>query len=309
MIKNIKQFITLIFVSTYFVASVNANESQVEGSAIVSIPALDCVIEPSQIVDVGSAVPGVVDAILADRSDLVKKGAVIAQIESSVEQAALKQAKMRAGSDTAIQLRQETAQFGRLTQKRNQTLLKKLAISVQDMDQLKTETRIAELQVRQEKENKRLAELEYLRAQSVVEQRTIRSPVDGVIMERYKFAGEYVSDEPVLRIAQLDPLHVEVIVPVNYMGHVKPGMQAEVASSAPGGEAYVATVIRVDRVADAASGTYGVRLSLSNPDYTVPAGMRCELSFLPGEGEQVEAVEKVASDSSAFSKLKLEQGG
>lgn len=306
MIKKRKQFITLIFVSTVFVATVSANDSQVGGEAIITLPALDCVIEPSQIVDVGSAVPGVVEAILADRSDIVKKGAVIAQIESSVEQAALKQAKMRAGLKTAIQLRQETAQFGRLTQKRNQTLLKKLAISVQDMDQLKTETRIAELQVRQEEENKRLAELEYLRAQSVLEQRTIRSPVDGVVMDRYKFAGEYVSDEPVLRIAQLDPLHVEVIVPVSYMGQVKAGMQAEVASTAPGADSYVAEVIRVDRVADAASGTYGVRLALPNPDYSVPAGLRCQLSFLP---EKAQKIEKVASETSSFSKLQLEQGG
>ncbi|PCJ11782.1 MAG: efflux transporter periplasmic adaptor subunit [Gammaproteobacteria bacterium] len=304
MIKKIKQFITLIFVSTFFVATVSAFDSREEGAEIVSIPALDCVIEPSQIVDVGSAVPGVVDAILADRSDLVKKGAIIAQIESSVERAALKQAKMRAGLETAIQLRQETAEFGRLTQSRNQTLLKKLAISVQDMDQLKTETRIAELQVRQEKENKRLAELDLLRAESVLEQRTIRSPVDGVVMERYKYAGEYVSDEPVLRIAQLDPLHVEVIVPVTYMGRVKTGMQAQVASSAPGSDAYIATVIRVDRVADAASGTYGVRLSLSNPDYSVPAGMRCELSFLPEQ-----KIEKIASRLGTLSKQELEIDG
>ena len=51
------------------------------------------------------------------------------------------------------------------------------------MDTLKTETRMAELQVRQEKDNKRIAGLEYRRARAVVQRRTILSPVDGVVTE------------------------------------------------------------------------------------------------------------------------------
>ena len=245
------------------------------------IPELDCVIEPSEIVDVGSAVPGVVQSIHAFRSDMVEKGAVIVELESTVEQAALQLARTRAALNTGIKLRQENATLGHLTQKRNQELLKKSVISVQEMDTLKTETRVAELQVRQEKDNKRIAGLEYRRAQAVVQRRTIRSPVDGVVMERFKSVGEYVEDEPMLRVAQLDPLHVEVIVPVDYLGRISPGMQARVTAVVPNSETHLATVERVDVVSDAASGTYGVRLSLANPKYEIPAGLRCHLSFLP----------------------------
>ncbi len=247
------------------------------------IPELDCVIEPSEVVDVGSAVPGVVQAIHAYRSDLVEKGAVIAELESTVEQAALELAKTRAALNTGIELRQESATLGHLTQKRNQKLLKTSAISVQEMDTLKTETRMAELQVRHEKDNKRIAGLDYRRARAVLQRRTIRSPVDGVVMERFKSVGEYVEDEPMLRVAQLDPLHVEVIVPVDYLGRITPGMQAQVTPIVAGSGAHLATVERVDLVSDAASGTFGVRLSLSNPNYKIPAGLRCRLSFLPPE--------------------------
>ncbi len=246
-----------------------------------SIPELDCVIQPSAVVDVGSAVAGMVEALHVDRSDLVTKGAVIAALESSVERATLELAQARASLDTAIKLRQQKAAFGTLTQKRNQALLRKSAISVHDMDQLKTETRIARLQVKQEQENKRIAGLEYQRAQAVLQRRTVRAPVDGVVMERFKSVGEYVEDEPLLRLAQLDPLHVEVIVPVEHLGQVTPGMQAQVTALVPGTYTHVAKVERVDRVADAASGTYGVRLSLANPEYRIPAGLRCRLAFLP----------------------------
>lgn len=250
-------------------------------SAIATIPELDCVIEPSDIVDVGSAVPGIVESVLADRGDLVKNKAVVATLESSVEQATLELAQVRAELDTAIELRREGATYGYRTLKRNQELLQKSVISAQDIDQIKSETRIAQLQVRQEQENKRIAQLERSRAWAVLEQRTLRSPVNGVVMDRFKSVGEYVEDEPVLRIAQLDPLNVEVVVPVDYLGRIEPGMQAEVTAVVPGINTQRATVQRVDRVADAASGTYGVRLTIPNPDYGIPAGLRCRLAFSP----------------------------
>jgi len=302
----IKRLITICFMSTLLVSIVNGNGLSGSEEDEISIPELDCVIEPSEIVDVGSALPGLVGSILADRSDLVKKGAVIVKMESSVQQASLAQAKMKAGLKTSIKLREATAAFGILTQERNKELLKTSAISIQDMDQLKTETRIAELQVQQEKENRRLAQLEYARAKSILAQRSIRSPVEGVVMDRFKSVGEYVDDEPLLRVAQLDPLNIEVIVPVSYLGRVKPGMQAEVMSVVPGSETYLATVERVDTVADAASGTYGVRLNLSNPEYKVPAGMRCRLSFLPADENEFE---EVANDLHSEETWNLEQDG
>jgi hypothetical protein len=105
-------------------------------------------------------------------------------------------------------------------------------------------------------------------------------------MDRFKSIGEYVEDEPMLRVAQLNPLHVEVIVPVDYLGRIVPGMRAHITPAVEGLETYQAKVERVDRVADAASGTYGVRLSLPNPDYKIPAGLRCRMGFLSIERQQ-----------------------
>ena len=266
---------------TFILFSAWADEHPAVDGAGDPIPDLDCVIEPSDIVDLGSAVSGVVESILVDRSDPVKKGAVIATLESSVEQAALDLARARAELNTAIDLRRESATFGYLTLKRNRELSRKSVIPAQDIDQIRTETRIAELQVRQEEENKRIAELERYRAQAKLERRTLRSPVNGVVMDRYKSVGEYLEDEPVLRLARLDPLNVEVVVPVDYLGRITPGMQAEVTAVVPGSDTHRAAVQRVDVVADAASGTYGVRLTLPNPDHRIPAGLRCRLVFLP----------------------------
>ncbi len=265
------------------VSNAGAGDKPYEGDSVNNIPEFDCVIEPSEIVAVGSPVPGVIETIHVHRSDPVQKGAVIAELESSVERATLVLAKARAELTTLIEVRQENAAFERRTQRRNQALFQKSSLSAQDMDKLMTETRIAQLQVRQEKDNKLIAELEYRRAQAALQRRTIRSPVEGVVMERFKSVGEYVENEPVLRIAQLDPLHVEVIIPVNFLGRIKPGMRAEVTPVVPGFGKYLATVKRVDGVADAASGTFGAWLSLRNPDYAIPGGLRCRLGFLLAE--------------------------
>jgi hypothetical protein len=55
-------------------------------------------------------------------------------------------------------------------------------------------------------------------------------------------------------------------------------MQAKVTSGLVDAHTYLATVECVDRVADAASGTYGARLSPPNPDYKISAGLRCKLT-------------------------------
>jgi RND family efflux transporter MFP subunit len=247
------------------------------------LPVFDCVIEPSEIVDLGSAVPGLIDMIYARRSDSISKGEVVASLDSSVANANAILSKARAELTTSINLRQESAAFGRRTSERNHALYQKKAISIQEIDKLDTENRIAQLQVRQEKDNKKIAALTYDRARAVLDRHSIRSPIAGVVMERFKSVGEYIEDDPVMRIAQIDPLHVEIILPVKYIGRLVPGRHAEITPNVPGYLPRVATVSRVDKVADAASGTFGARLILPNPDHSVAGGLRCSLSFLPIE--------------------------
>lgn len=242
---------------------------------------LDCVVEPSIVADIGSAVPGLIETVKFDRSDYVSQGAVLAELESGVEKAALALAERVASISTAVDLRKVNAGYGARTQKRNQALFQKASISSQTMDQVKTESGLAQLQVKQEQENLELANLDASRARAALERRIIRSPFEGSIIKRYKSIGEYVEGEPVFQIAQLDPLHVEVIVPLKELGTIRADMLGKITLNAPGLEdkELNARVRRIDTVADAASATYGVRLELPNPDLTIPAGVRCQIDF------------------------------
>lgn len=243
---------------------------------------MDCVIEPSATIDLGSAVPGLIAYSYHDRSDYVSKGDVMAQLESDVERVSLAVARQLASSSTAVELRKVTAEFGARTRTRNEQLLRTSGVSRQVVDQVSTEARIAALQLVQEQESQRLAELEVQRAEATLSRRMIRSPIDGTVVQRFKREGEYVDSEPVFQIAQLDPLHVEVIVPVDYLGHLSTGMKAAVTIDVPGfhNQVLSADLRRIDAVADAASATYGVRLILPNPDMKIPSGVRCQIDFL-----------------------------
>ncbi len=293
--KPINLVLGVILISISHTILATESTHRIDANSIAQMPDRDCIIEPSEIVDLGTAVSGLIKSIRVDRSDRVEKDHVVVQLESGVEQASVNLASARAKLDTAIELRKASLELGYVTQRRSTELLQSAAISVQDMDQIKTDIRVAELNLRQEQDNKRMAGMDLSRAMAILQQRKIKSPVTGVVMERFKSVGEFVDDDAIMRIAKLDPLHVEVIMPVDYLGSITPGMQAKVTPVIGDSQTHFATVERVDQVVDAASGTFGVQLSLPNPDYKITAGLRCTMAFVdPDQKNQ----EKIASNAS-----------
>jgi membrane fusion protein, multidrug efflux system len=117
-------------------------------------------------------------------------------------------------------------------------------------------------------------------------QRTMLSPIFGVVVERARSPGEFIYQENhVLVLAQLDPLYVEVSLPVVMYPELVEGMSALVFPEAPFEQPVEATVSVIDRVVDAASATFGVRLELANPQLEVAGGLRCRVMFGLGRAE------------------------
>lgn len=213
---------------------------------------LSCLLEPSKEVELSSEVPGVLQKISVQRGDKVAKGDVIASLTTRVERAALETARAR-------------VDFAKRKVKRNEVLYKKGLLSDHERDELLTEQRLAELTAKES----------YVRLQ----QRQTKSPLSGVVVERYSDPGEYVDEEPLLKIVSLDPLHAEVVLRSELYGHVQKGMQVDIFPEGPLSQAYPGQVEIIDPMIDAASSTFGVRITLANPEQRVPAGLRCRVSF------------------------------
>ena len=134
---------------------------------------------------------------------------------------------------------------------------------------METEVSVHEEELKRDRENLKL--------------RVIVSPLNGVVIERKLNEGDLVRADKsiVMKLAQLDPLYVEVVVPAEEFGSVKVGMTGRVGLLPFVAGNHLAKVTVVDRVIDAASGTFGVRLQLDNPSNRFPAGVRCRVRFGP----------------------------
>ena len=162
-------------------------------------------------------------------------------------------------------------------------LLGRKAVSFSEVDEARTQERLALYALKSAEEERRLAEVELLRAEATLALRVIRSPFDGVVVERFLSAGERVDVDPVLKVARIDPLRLEVVAPVARFGSIDVGARAVIVPEPPLSGEYHATVTIVDKVIDAASGTFGIRLEIPNPDFMLPGGLRCEIRFENGD--------------------------
>src|SRR5262245_17621784 len=244
----------------------------------------DCLIQPKMVLKLGTPVPGLIKEVLVDRGVIVKKGDVIARLESDVEEAAVALAKARAENDATVHANRAKLEYQKRREARANQLRRNDNISVAAADEAETAARVAQHELDEAQVNLKLAKLELTRASELLKQRTIRSPINGVVVARALGPGEYAFDQAhLLTVSQIDPLHVEVFVPLSQFGRIRPGNSAEVRPEDPVGGRHTALVTVVDQVFDAASGTIGIRLELPNPDYAIPAGLKCQVRF-PGIG-------------------------
>ena len=238
----------------------------------------DCLIQPKMVLKLGTPVPGLLSEVLVDRGAVVKKGDVIAKLESAVEEASAALAQARAENDSTVKSSRARRDFQLRKEERAKQLRRTENIPLSTADEAETAARVAESEYREAEVNLQLAQLDSTRAKEVLKQRTIRSPINGVVVERKLGPGEYAFDQAhLVTVSQIDPLNVEVYMPLSQFGQIHLGNSAQVYPEV-GGE-YTAIVTVVDQVFDAASGTIGIRLELPNPDHALPAGLKCRVRF------------------------------
>ncbi len=240
----------------------------------------ECLLEPMVMTRVGSQVQGVIDKLLVDRGDTVKAGQPIAQLKSSVENANLVQAQTRAKMQSEVSARRADLKLAKHNLKRIDKLHQQKMIPSQQKEESVAKVQVASAALNQALENYELLQLELSRAEKLLAQRTIRSPVDGVVVEQNAFPGEFVYDNAVMTIAQLNPLRVEVILPGRLFNQYTVGDEAIVRPELET-SSLVATVDVVDRLLDTRSGTFGVRLLVPNEDFSITGGQRCTVEFQP----------------------------
>jgi membrane fusion protein (multidrug efflux system) len=222
-----------------------------QGEAIY-LDAMSCMIEPSMRVDVSSAVPGVIDKLTLKVGDNVKEGAKLFSLRSGVEAASVEMSKVR-------------VEFAKRQMLRNDEMFKENLISSHERDEFETEYQLA------------LKELKYTK--EVRDLRIITSSINGVIIDRFMDPGEFVEDKPVLSLANIELLKIELVLPYESFGTISKDSVLTIYPESPVNGHYEASISMIDPIIDAASGTYRIRAALVNKDMKIPAGIKCRASL------------------------------
>ncbi len=242
----------------------------------------DCLIEPNQIVEIRSPVEGLIEKIHVKRGDRVKAGQVLVQLESSPEQSAAEMARYRSGMEGRIATAKNRLDYATKKLERADELHKKSFVSAQARDEAEAEKRIAESELKDALENRELARHDYKHNVDMLNRRVLRSPFNGVVVDRMLNPGDLAEAgtgrKAILKLAEVEPLRVEVVLPIEAHGKLRVGGSAEVTPEGLGGR-HKARITVVDTVFDSASATFGVRLELANPRGSQPAGTRCKVEF------------------------------
>lgn len=251
--------------------------------ATSSVAAFDCLIEPAQTVELASPVTGLLSQVTVRRGDRVSKGQVLAVLESQAEQAAADLARFKSEQTGPLQMAERKVEFSQRKYERLKAMTADSLMSAQEGEDAESEYQLAEAELKVARENREQARIELRQQAGLLNLRTLRSPFNGVVVDQKAFAGEVVEPSGekkyILKLAQLHPLRVQVILPKNLFGKLAIGAKAEVVPELPAFGTLPAKIKTIDHVIDAASGTFVAYLEMPNPKLTTPAGMKCRAVF------------------------------
>jgi len=234
-------------------------------------------------VELGAPVSGLIDKVLVKRGDRVSRGEVLASLDSHAEQAAADLAHYKSQLVGPAQLAQSKIEFSQRKFDRRRDMAAEKLMSRQDSDDAESELKQAQAELVTAKENREEARLEYVQQSAQLNLRTLRSPFDGVVVDQMMWPGEIfepgATKHAILKLAQINPLHVRVVMPMRAFGDAAPGMSATIVPEVLPNQHYAAKVTSVDRIIDAASGTFVVFIDLPNPKFDLPSGVKCKATL------------------------------
>lgn len=240
---------------------------------------LDCLVRPEMYIDLSSSVDSTLKEVLVKTGDIIKKDQPLVKLEASVEAAKVKLAQLQAASIGEIMNRKTQLKYANRNNQRLQALYAKKSISLFEKDKAETEVALAKIELSKARENKQIAQLNLEKAQAELALRTINSPIDGIVVDTYARVGEFVAERTIMKLAQIDPLRVELIAPAEYFGKITQGMIVNIYPEQPANKTFKATVSVVDQLIDPASGSFTVRMAIPNPDDELVSGVNCMARF------------------------------
>jgi membrane fusion protein, multidrug efflux system len=212
------------------------------------------VISPSSTVQVSSNVPmEIIQEMLVDEGSKVTKDQVLVQLRNDREKMDVRI------SEKAIELKQFIARG-------HERLFKEKMGSEEKALEARTDLELTRIQF----EAKQLA----------LEEKTIRSPINGIVVKKYKQTGEMATQQtPLLEVIDIDTVDAVFYLPPALRKTVNEGAAIRVKVQELDSAEFEGKVSFVDPRNDAASGLVRVKVKIENKDHRIKAGMKGTADF------------------------------
>jgi membrane fusion protein, multidrug efflux system len=225
-------------------------------------------------VTVSADLPGTVNRIGFESGRAVRRGDVLAELDTRQERAQL--AAAEAQRDLA-----------RVNYTRLKGLLSERVISQAEFDRAAAEQRQTDAQVGE--------------IRATIERKTIRAPFTGVLGIRQANVGQYLAaGDPVVPLQAVHPIYVNFGVPQQDSGQIRVGHQVHVTARDREGLALDGRVTAIDAVVDAATRNIQIQATLPNPTGTLRPGMFVQTELSLGSHRSVIALPASAISYAPF---------
>jgi len=260
-----------------------ATEPATVGSLVVKVSATGN-LQPTNQVDVGSELSGIVTQVYVDDNDRVKKGQVLARLDiSRLKDAVEKSRANLSAAEAQVLQAQATVAESQATLTRYRQVQKLSGGKVPS----KSEIDVAEANLKRATATEVSARASVAQARATLRsdetnlsKADIRSPIDGIVLSREVSPGQTVAasfQAPVLfKLAEdLKKMELHVNVDEADVGRVEPGQQATFTVDAWPGREYAAVIRRVGYGAQEKDGviSYLTVLDVNNDDLSLRPGM------------------------------------
>lgn len=132
----------------------------------------------------------------------------------------------------------------------------------------------------EEKAQLELSTILHRAAETMLKEKTVRSPLAGVVVKKYKEAGESVDRaEKLMDIVNIDQVYVQFYLNPELMEKTKEGQEVRVKFPVINHAEFTGKITFVDPRIDAGSGFFRVKVLLENKARTIKAGMRASADF------------------------------
>lgn len=241
-------------------------------------PVVSCLVLPWETVALAASTDGIVAEILVDRGDTVQEGQLVVRLNDTVQRAYLATVEARAENMTTIEQAEIRLAIAESALERNRTLFERQQITGDEWDRIRGTFEISQVELEAAREEVRQAELEVRRAEVALEQTRVYAPSDAVVLQRLVAVGERTSPEPLLELAVIDSLRVEIFARAASYNAWRIGHAVKLVVQFPEAVEIEGRVRTVNPVSDAATGVIGIQLEVDNADRAILAGQQCRLA-------------------------------